>query len=105
MAGYDHPTGLFSPVASPALHAGHVECRRRTRHSLLPALPSAVNRRALLVRALKKDNRKIGVDRSGQGTRYLLVDTMANSLVEVDVDLEQLAKSIGVMEPWETLAD
>ena len=98
-------TGLFSPVASSALHAGHVECRRRTRHSLLPALPSAVNRRALLVRALKKDNRKIGVDRSGQGTRYLLVDTMANSLVEVDVDLEQLAKSIGVMEPWETLAD
>src|SRR6516165_1840153 len=33
------PTDLFSPVASSALHAGHVECRRRNRHSLLPTLP------------------------------------------------------------------
>jgi hypothetical protein len=57
-------------------------------------LTVTVNRRALLVRperALKKDGRKIRVDRIGQHTRYLLVDTKQNSLVEVDVDLEELA--------------
>jgi hypothetical protein len=71
-------------------------------------LTVVVNRRALLVRlerALKKDNRKIRVDRIGRQARYLLVDTMQNSLVEVDVDLEELAHRIGVMEPWERLAD
>jgi hypothetical protein len=40
----------------------------------------------------------------GQHTRYLLVDTKQNSLVEVDVDLEELAHRIGVMEPWERIA-
>jgi hypothetical protein len=57
-------------------------------------LTVTVNCRALLVRlerALKKGDRKIRVDRIGQHTRYLLVDTKQNSLVEVDVDLEELA--------------
>jgi hypothetical protein len=40
----------------------------------------------------------------GQHTRYLLVDTKQNSLVEVDVDLEELAQRIRVMEPWERIA-
>jgi hypothetical protein len=70
-------------------------------------LTVTVNRRALLVRlerALKKDGRKIRVDRIGRQTRYLLVDTKQNSLVEVDVDLEEFAHRIGVLEPWERLA-
>jgi hypothetical protein len=83
---------------------------RLQRESTMPKKPLTVvvNRRALLVRlerALKKDGRKIRVDRIGRQARYLLVDTMKNALVEVDVDLEEFAKKIGVMEPWETLAD
>ena len=83
---------------------------RLQRESTMPKKPLTVvvNRRALLVRlerALKKDGRKIRVDRIGRQARYLLVDTLKNALVEVDVDLEEFAKKIGVMEPWERLAD
>jgi hypothetical protein len=71
-------------------------------------LTVAVNRRALLLRlerVLKRDGRKIRVDRTGHQTRYLLIDTKKNDLLEVDVNIELLAKSLGVMQPWETLAD
>jgi hypothetical protein len=54
---------------------------------------------------LKRDGRKIRVDRTGHQTRYLLIDTKKNDLLEVDVNIELLAKSLGVMQPWETLAD
>jgi hypothetical protein len=83
---------------------------RLQRESTMPKKPLTVtvNRRALLVRlerALKKVGQKIRVDRIGRQSRYLLLDTKQNSLVEVDVDLEELAHRIGVMEPWERLAD
>jgi hypothetical protein len=57
-----------------------------------------------LERALAKGGRKIRVDRAGRQTKYLLVDTRKNELVEVDVDLETLAREVGAMEPWEQLA-
>jgi hypothetical protein len=71
-------------------------------------LTVTVNRRSLLVRlerASKRTGHKIRVDRLGQKTRYLLINNMKNELVEVDVDLEEYAKRVGVMEPWERLAD
>jgi hypothetical protein len=73
-----------------------------------PPLTVPVNRRSLLVRlerASKKSGHKIRVDRLGQKTRYLLIDKFKNELVEVDIDLEEYAKRIGVMEPWEVIAD
>jgi hypothetical protein len=73
-----------------------------------PPLTVTVNRRSLLVRlerASKKSGHKIRVDRLGQKTRYLLINKMKNELVEVDIDLEEYAKRVGVMEPWERLAD
>jgi hypothetical protein len=73
-----------------------------------PALTVDVNRRALLLRlerVLKKSDQRIRVDRIGRQSRYLLIDTKRNVLVEVDVDLEELAKRVGAMEPWERLAE
>ena len=71
-----------------------------------------VTRRALIQRAnraLAKEGRLLRAYRGGRPDAWLgelfIVDTSRNIPVEGDVDLEKLAKELGVLKPFEKLAD
>jgi hypothetical protein len=38
-------------------------------------------------------------------SNFLVIDTDKQAIADNDADLEGLARRIGAMEPWETLAD
>jgi hypothetical protein len=46
-----------------------------------------------LERALRKERRKLRVDRRRSDIRYIIIDTKKQAIVETDVDLEKLAPS------------
>jgi hypothetical protein len=67
-----------------------------------------VKRRALisrLERALAKQDRELHADRSSNQLSFYVVDTKKQTVVQTDVDIESLAREIGALRPWETLAD
>jgi hypothetical protein len=65
-----------------------------------------VNRRSLIARmqrALAKDGRRLRTDRRGRRTSYLLIDSKRQTLIAADIDLEQLGRELGVLQPYERL--
>jgi hypothetical protein len=56
-------------------------------------------------RALAKKQRQLRVDRRDRQTALLLIDTKRQAIVETEVDLEALARRLGVLQPWEQLAE
>jgi hypothetical protein len=67
-----------------------------------------VSRRALIARverALAKQDRELHADRSSNQVSLYVTDAKKQTVVETDVDVEALARKIGVMKPWERLAD
>jgi hypothetical protein len=66
-----------------------------------------VSRRALIgriERVLRKQNQRLRVDRRGGDIRHIIIDTKKQAIVETDVDLEQLARKLKVLQPWERAA-
>jgi hypothetical protein len=66
-----------------------------------------INRRALLARmarALKKQARELRSVRHKGQTSFVLIDARKEAIVEIDVDLEKLARELGVLKSWEKLA-
>jgi hypothetical protein len=64
-----------------------------------------VGQRALLGRidrALRKEGQQVRTDRRGRGLRYILIDTEKRTIIAADVDVEQLARKLGVLHPWES---
>jgi hypothetical protein len=69
-----------------------------------PPATVPVNRRALIARvdrALTKQGRELRIARRGGMSNFLVIDNEAIA----DNDLEKLARKIGVLEPWERLAE
>jgi hypothetical protein len=67
----------------------------------------AISHRALkgrINRALREKHRQVRADRRGGLIHHMLVDTKAHTVVATDVDLEQLARKLGVLRPWERAA-
>jgi hypothetical protein len=63
-----------------------------------------ISHRALigrLNRALRSKHQQVRADRRGGLVHHMLVDTRAHTVVATDVDLEQLARKLGVLKPWE----
>jgi hypothetical protein len=80
------------------------------RNSPMPRKPPTilVKRRALIgrvERALAKQDRELHADRSSNQVSLYVTDTKKQTFVETDVDIEALARKIGVMKPWERLAE
>jgi hypothetical protein len=66
-----------------------------------------VSQRALLGRidrALRKEGQQVRTDRRGRGLRYILIDTKKRTILEANVDVEQLARKLDVLQPWERMA-
>lgn len=62
----------------------------------------AVTQRALMQRinrALAKDGETLRSDRRGG---YMRIDLSRNSVIEMDVDLAEIAAKLSVLKPWET---
>ena len=67
-----------------------------------------VKNRALVARierALKKQNRGLKTDRSDREVRYLVIDEPQMRIEDFDVNLEAYGRKLGVLRPWEKLAD
>jgi hypothetical protein len=67
-----------------------------------------VKKRALVARisrALKKQNRALKTDRSNREVNYLIIDEPQFRIVDFDVEIEALGRQLGVLRPWEKLAD
>jgi hypothetical protein len=63
-----------------------------------------VSHRALIgriERVLRKQNRRLRVDRRRGDIRHIIIDTKKQVVLETDVDLEKLARKLGVLKPWE----
>jgi hypothetical protein len=63
-----------------------------------------VAQRALIARidrALRKRGQRVRADRRGGDIKYILVDMKRRAIVETDVNLEQLAHRLDVLQPWE----
>jgi hypothetical protein len=60
-------------------------------------------------RKLKADDRQLKVARSGlaeqQVGRFYVVDVRGDYIVEKDVDLEEFARDIDVLKPWEQVQE
>jgi hypothetical protein len=75
----------------------------------MPKKPPAtvpVNRRALIARvdrALTKQGRELRIARRGGMSNFLVIHD--DAIADNDADLEKLARKIGVLEPWERLAE
>jgi hypothetical protein len=52
-------------------------------------------------RALAPARQQVRADRRGGLVHHMLVDTKRHTIVETDVDLEQLARKLGVLQAWE----
>lgn len=67
-----------------------------------------VKKRALVARisrALKKQKRELKTDRSNRQVNYLIIDEPQYRIVDFDVEIEALGRQLGVLRPWEKLAD
>jgi hypothetical protein len=70
-------------------------------------LTVSVKQRALVARisrALKKQNRELKTDRSNRHVNYFIVNEQAR-IEDFDINLEVLGRKLGVLRPWEKLAD
>jgi hypothetical protein len=68
----------------------------------------AVSRRALVgrvERALRRMHQQLRTDRSGRGLAYVVIDSKRQAIVEVNVDLDKLARRLKVLHPWERMAN
>jgi mRNA-degrading endonuclease HigB of HigAB toxin-antitoxin module len=71
-----------------------------------------VTRRALIQRvnrALEKNGEQLKATKGAQAQldlgEFYVVDVSGNSVSRKDVDLERLARELGALKPYETLAD
>jgi hypothetical protein len=63
-----------------------------------------VSYRALLgriERALRAHGQQLRADRRRGGVSHFLIDTKKRAIVEVNVDIEKLARKLDVLQPWE----
>ncbi len=68
-------------------------------------LTVGVTRRALVARiqrALARRQHALHTDRRGRQTRWLVIND-DSSIADMDVDLEELGRELGVLRPWEKL--
>ncbi len=66
-----------------------------------------VKRRALVARiqrALAKQQQELRTDRRDRQVRYLIIDERRADITDLDVDLEELGRKLGVLKPWEKLS-
>jgi hypothetical protein len=66
-----------------------------------------ISRRALLARverALRHKHRQLRADRRGRGLNWVLIDTDKGVVVEVEIDVDELAKKLQVLRSWERVA-
>jgi hypothetical protein len=66
-----------------------------------------ISRRALIGRinrALAAKRRQVRADRYGGVTKHLIIDVKEQTVVEADVNLQILARKLGVLKPWERAA-
>lgn len=67
-----------------------------------------VKRRALVARiqrALAKQQQSLRTDRRDREVNYLIIDERQASIADLDVDLEELGRKLGVLKPWEKLSE
>jgi hypothetical protein len=65
----------------------------------------AISHRALkgrINRALVDKHQQLRADRRGGVTQHLLIDTRSRTVIATDVDIDKLARKLGVLQPWET---
>jgi hypothetical protein len=66
-----------------------------------------VGHRALLgriERKLRRRGQRLRADRYGGDVRRVLIDVKKRAVVATSVDIEKLARELGVLQPWEKLA-
>jgi len=64
----------------------------------------AISQRALkgrINRALAHERKQLRVDRRGGAIKHMLVDVRNGQVVEIDVDLDKLARKLEVLQRWE----
>jgi hypothetical protein len=59
---------------------------------------------ARVTRALKQRGQRIHCSRRGWRSTYAIIDAATNTIVKMNLSLEDLAREIGVLEPFETIA-
>jgi hypothetical protein len=67
----------------------------------------AISHRALkgrINRALAPRGRQLRADRRGGVVHHMLVNMKRHTIVKADVDLDQLARRLKVLQPWERAA-
>jgi hypothetical protein len=57
------------------------------------------------IEALAKQGRELRIARRSGMSNFLVVDTDKQAIADNDADLEELARRVGVLEPWERLVD